>query len=79
MIKTIPVKEVAIAVVVNPSKTSTLWSGTSHVAVLHHPPRGKLVKVARGKMDTRVCSNEDEEGENEHNWLHVGDHWEKHE
>ena len=65
-----------MAVVVNPSKTSTLWSGTTHVAVLHHPPRGKLVKVARGKMDTRVCSDKDEEGENEHNWLHVGEDWE---
>ena len=51
MIKTIPVKEVAMAVVVNPSETSTLGSRTTHLAVLHHVAGGKLVEVARGKVD----------------------------
>ena len=65
-----------MAVMVNPSKTSTLGSCTTHVAVLHHIAGGKLVEVARGKMDARVCSDEEEEGENEHNWLHVVGVWE---
>ena len=47
MTKTIPVKEVAMAVVVNPSKTSTLGSCTTHVAVLHHIAGGKLVEMSR--------------------------------
>ena len=62
-----------MAVVVNPSETSALGSRTAHVA------GGKLAEVARGKMDARVCSNEDEEGENEHKWLHGGVVWEVYE
>ena len=64
-----------MAVVVNPSETSTLGSRTTHLAVLHHEAGGKLVEVALGKMDARVRSDEDEEGENEHDWLHVGGVW----
>ena len=32
----LPVKEVAMAVVVNPSKTSALRCSASHVTILHH-------------------------------------------
>ena len=65
-----------MAVVVNPSETSALGSRTAHVAVLHHVAGGKLVEVARGKVDARVRSDEDEEGENEHDWLHAVGVWE---
>ena len=64
-----------MAVVVNPSETSALGSRATHVAVLHHVAGGKLVEVARGKVDAQVRSDEDEEGENEHDWLHVGGVW----
>ena len=52
-----------MAIVVNPSKTSTLRSRTAQVAVLHHVAGGKLVEVTRGKMGARIGSNKDEEGE----------------
>ena len=65
-----------MAVVVNPSETSTLGSRTTHLAVLHHVAGGKLVEVARGKVDARVCADEDEEGEDEHDGLHVVGAWE---
>ena len=65
-----------MAVVVNPSETSTLGSRTTHLAVLHHVAGGKLVEVARGKVDAQVRSDEDEEGENEHDGLHVWEAWE---
>ena len=65
-----------MAVVVNPSKTSALGSRATHVAILHHVAGGKLVEVARGKMDARVCADEDEEGEDEHDGLHVVGAWE---
>ena len=65
-----------MAVVVNPSETSALGSRATHVAVLHHVAGGKLVEVARGKVGARVRSDEDEEGENEHDGLHVGEAWE---
>ena len=64
-----------MAVVVNPSETSTLGSRAAHLAVLHHVAGGKLVEVARGKVGAWVRSDEDEEGENEHDWLHVGGVW----
>ena len=33
-----PVEEVAVAVEVNPTKTSALRGRSSHVAILHHEP-----------------------------------------
>ena len=65
-----------MAIVVNPSETSTLRSRTAQVAVLHHVAGGKLVEVTWGKMGTLIGSDEDEEGEKKHNWLHVGASWE---
>ena len=65
-----------MSIVVNPSKTSTLGSSTTHVAVFHHITRGELVEMSWGKTDAWIGSAEGEEGENEHNWLHVGDVWE---
>ena len=69
-----PVKEVAVSIMVNPSQPSTLRRGPAHVAVLHHPARGKLVEVALGKVDAGVGFDNDDgkEGEEvEHDWLHV--------
>ena len=64
---------------VNPSQPSTLRRGPAHVAVLHHPARGKLVEVALGKVDAGVGFDNDggKEGEKvEHDWLHVAEAWE---
>ena len=68
-----------MAIVVNPSKTCTFRSRTTHVAVLHHIAGGKLVEVTWGKMGARISFDEDEEGEKKDNWLHVGASWEVYE
>ena len=60
-----------MSIVVNPSKTSTLWSSSTHVAVFHHITRGELVQMSWSKMDAPIGSDEGKEGENEQNLLHV--------
>ena len=54
-----------MSIMVNPSQPSTLRRGPAHVAVLHHPARGKLVEVALGKVDAGVGFDNDggKEGE----------------
>ena len=67
-----------MSIMVNPSQPSTLRRGPAHVAVLHHPARGKLVEVALGKVDAGVGLDNDagKEGEKEeHHWLHVLTVW----
>ena len=56
-------------IVVDPSKTTALRSGSSHVAVLHHEASGELVKMSRRKIS--VDLNHDKERENKKTWLHI--------
>ena len=63
-----------MSIMVNPSQPSTLRRGPAHVAVLHHPARGKLVEVALGKVDAGVGFDNDD-GKEEHDWLHVLTVW----
>ena len=61
-----------MSIMVNPSQPSTLRRGPAHVAVLHHPARGKLVEVALGKVDAGVGFDNDDGKEGEKvDWLHV--------
>ena len=56
-------------IVVDPSKTSTLRSGSSHVAVLHHEAGGELVKMSRRKIG--VDFDHDKERKSKKTWLHA--------
>ena len=56
-------------IVVDPSKTTALRSGSSHVAVLHHEAGGELVKMSRRKIG--VDPNHDKERENKKSGLHI--------
>ena len=56
-------------IVVDPSKTSALRSGSSHVAILHHEASGEMVQMSRRKIG--VDLNHDKERENKKTWLHI--------
>ena len=56
-------------IVVDPSKTSALRSGSSHVAVLHHEAGGELVKMSRRKIG--VDFDHDKERKNKKTGLHA--------
>ena len=56
-------------IVVDPSKTTALRSGSSHVAVLHHEAGRELVKMSRCKIGMDL--NHDKERESKKTWLHI--------
>ena len=59
--KVSPVKKVAMAVEVNPTKTSALGGSASHVSILHHETyvmmKMRVTRLGVGGTDRNMCRN----------------------